>query len=110
MQATTSTEKEFAEHLRAKLRLRTQCERVRRTLSSSTQEEIDALFDDTEFSLELNNSKGPLERYSCDGGTDKRNFVMLFTFVVFLEVPLTKPIERQHSNHIGERANTRNVR
>ena len=58
----------------------TQCGRAKRTLSSSTQEEIDSLFNDTDFSLfeELNmeyfrNSKRPVERCSCDGGIDNGN-------------------------------------
>ena len=67
--------------------VRTQCERAKRTLSSSTQAtmEIDALLDGTDFPLafleawfkELNmyylrNSNGPVERCLCDGGIDKR--------------------------------------
>ena len=51
-----------------------------RTLSSSTQEEIDSPLDDMDFSLfeELNmdyfsNSKGPVERCICGDGIHKRN-------------------------------------
>ena len=52
----TSQVKDLAENHHAERRLRTQCDRAMRTLSSSTQEEIDSLFDDTDCSLleELN--------------------------------------------------------
>ena len=43
--------KDLAENHRAERRLRTQCERAMRILSSSTQEEIDSLFDGTVFLL-----------------------------------------------------------
>ena len=71
---------------RAIRRLRTQCERAKRTLSSSTQAtvEIDSLFDGIDFSLSLSkakfeklnmdyfrNSMGP--KCLRDSGIDKRN-------------------------------------
>jgi L1 cell adhesion molecule like protein len=73
---------------RALRRLRTQCERAKRTLSSSTQAtiEIDSLFDGIDFSCtlsrarfeELNmdyfrSSMGPVEKCMRDSGIDKRN-------------------------------------
>merc|ERR1719231_1557468 len=76
------------ENQRALRRLRTQCERAKRTLSSSTQAtiEIDSLFDGVDFSCtisrarfeELNmdyfrNSMGPVEKCMRDSGIDKRN-------------------------------------
>jgi len=72
---------------RAVRRLRTQCERAKRTLSSSTQAtiEIDSLFDGIDFSCtlsrarfeELNmdyfrNSMGPVEKALRDSGIDKK--------------------------------------
>merc|ERR1719436_442726 len=69
-------------------RLRTQCERAKRTLSSSTQAtiEIDSLFDGIDYTCtlsrarfeELNmdyfrNSMGPVEKCLRDSGIDKRN-------------------------------------
>ena len=72
--------KDLDENHRAKGRLRTQFERAKRTSSSPTHVEIDSLFDGTSFSLfeELNmdyfrNSKGQVERCSCDRSIDKRN-------------------------------------
>ena len=120
----------MAENHRAKRRLGTQCERARRTLSSCTQEEIDSLFDDADLSLfeELDmeyfgNSKGPVERCSCDGGIDKRSvhdvvhvrgftripiaqdmrFLLLDVTALLMEWEtaggvMTKLIERKHSN------------
>merc|ERR1711916_159543 len=73
---------------RALRRLRTQCERAKRTLSSSTQAtiEIDSLFEGIDFSCtitrarfeELNmdyfrNSMGPVEKVLRDSGIDKKN-------------------------------------
>jgi L1 cell adhesion molecule like protein len=73
---------------RAIRRLRTQCERAKRTLSSSTQAtiEIDSLFEGIDFSCtlsrarfeELNmdyfrNSMGPVEKVLRDSGIDKKN-------------------------------------
>merc|ERR1719444_739801 len=80
--------KDLAGNQRALRRLRTQCERAKRTLSSSTQAtiEIDSLFDSIDFSCtlsrarfeELNmdyfrNSMGPVEKCLRDSGIDKRN-------------------------------------
>jgi heat shock protein 1/8 len=80
--------KDLAGNNRAIRRLRTQCERAKRTLSSSTQAtiEIDSLFDGIDFSCtlsrarfeELNmdyfrNSMGPVEKCLRDSGIDKRN-------------------------------------
>jgi L1 cell adhesion molecule like protein len=80
--------KDLAGNQRALRRLRTQCERAKRTLSSSTQAtiEIDSLFDGIDFSCtlsrarfeELNmdyfrNSMGPVEKCMRDSGIDKRN-------------------------------------
>merc|ERR1719298_130442 len=80
--------KDLSENQRALRRLRTQCERAKRTLSSSTQAtiEIDSLFDGVDFSCtisrarfeELNmdyfrNSMGPVEKVMRDSGIDKRN-------------------------------------
>merc|ERR1712139_140205 len=79
--------KDLAGNQRALRRLRTQCERAKRTLSSSTQAtiEIDSLFDGIDFSCtlsrarfeELNmdyfrNSMGPVEKCMRDSGIDKR--------------------------------------
>merc|ERR1711871_1786339 len=80
--------KDLAGNNRALRRLRTQCERAKRTLSSSTQAtiEIDSLFEGIDFSCtlsrarfeELNmdyfrNSMGPVEKCLRDSGIDKRN-------------------------------------
>merc|ERR1712159_977534 len=80
--------KDMAGNHRAVRRLRTQCERAKRTLSSSTQAtiEIDSLFEGIDFSTtlsrarfeELNmdyfrNSMGPVEKCMRDSGIDKRN-------------------------------------
>merc|ERR1711991_743770 len=68
--------------------LRTQCERAKRTLSSSTQAtiEIDSLFDGIDYSCSLSrarfeelcmdyfrNSMGPVEKCLRDSGIDKKN-------------------------------------
>jgi L1 cell adhesion molecule like protein len=80
--------KDFSGNNRALRRLRTQCERAKRTLSSSTQAsiEIDSLFEGIDFSCtlsrarfeELNmdyfrNSMGPVEKVLRDSGVDKKN-------------------------------------
>lgn len=80
--------KDLAGNQRALRRLRTQCERAKRTLSSSTQAtiEIDSLFEGIDFSCtlsrarfeELNmdyfrNSMGPVEKVLRDSGIDKKN-------------------------------------
>merc|ERR1712054_110101 len=80
--------KDLAGNQRALRRLRTQCERAKRTLSSSTQAtiEIDSLFDGIDFSCSLSrarfeelcmdyfrNSMGPVEKCMKDSGIDKRN-------------------------------------
>merc|ERR1712178_470486 len=80
--------KDLAGNQRALRRLRTQCERAKRTLSSSTQAtiEIDSLFDGIDFSCSLSrarfeelnmdyfrNSMGPVEKCLRDSGLDKRN-------------------------------------
>merc|ERR1712231_36290 len=69
-------------------RLRTQCERAKRTWASSTQAtiEIDSLFDGCDYSCSLSrarfeelnmdyfrNSMGPVEKCLRDSGIDKRN-------------------------------------
>merc|ERR1711959_251933 len=79
--------KDLAGNQRALRRLRTQCERAKRTLSSSTQAtiEIDSLFDGIDFSCSLSrarfeelnmdyfrNSMGPVEKCMRDSGIDKR--------------------------------------
>merc|ERR1712032_147108 len=73
---------------RALRRLRTQCERAKRTLSASTQAtiEIDSLFDGIDYSCSLSrarfeelnmdyfrNSMGPVEKTLRDSGIDKKN-------------------------------------
>jgi L1 cell adhesion molecule like protein len=80
--------KDLASNQRALRRLRTQCERAKRTLSSSTQAaiEIDSLFEGIDFSAtisrarfeELNmdyfrNSMIPVEKCLKDSGIDKKN-------------------------------------
>jgi len=80
--------KDLSGNQRALRRLRTQCERAKRTLSSSTQAtiEIDSLFEGIDFSCtisrarfeELNmdyfrNSMGPVEKALRDSGVDKKN-------------------------------------
>merc|ERR1711998_603877 len=80
--------KDFSSNNRALRRLRTQCERAKRTLSSSTQAtiEIDSLFDGIDFSCSLSrarfeelnmdyfrNSMGPVEKCLRDSGVDKKN-------------------------------------
>merc|ERR1711988_1580030 len=80
--------KDLAGNNRALRRLRTQCERAKRTLSSSTQAtiEIDSLFDGIDFSCSLSrarfeelnmdyfrNSMGPVEKCLRDSGIDKCN-------------------------------------
>merc|ERR1711998_600071 len=79
--------KDIAGNQRALRRLRTQCERAKRTLSSSTQAtiEIDSLFDGIDYSCSLSrarfeelnmdyfrNSMGPVEKCMRDSGIDKR--------------------------------------
>jgi len=79
--------KDLSGDQRAVRRLRTQCERAKRTLSSSTQAtiEIDSLFEGIDYSCalsrarfeELNmdyfrNSLGPVEKVIRDSGIDKR--------------------------------------
>merc|ERR1712178_507524 len=81
--------KDFSTNNRALRRLRTQCERAKRTLSSSTQAtiEIDSLYEGIDFSCtisrarfeELNmdyfrNSMGPVEKCLRDSCVDKKNF------------------------------------
>merc|ERR1712166_615606 len=80
--------KDLAGNNRALRRLRTQCERAKRTLSSSTQAtiEIDSLFDGCDYSCSLSrarfeelnmdyfrNSTGPVEKCLRDSGIDKKN-------------------------------------
>merc|ERR1712100_390438 len=80
--------KDLAGNNRAIRRLRTQCERAKRTLSSSTQAtiEIDSLFDGIDYSCSLSrarfeelnmdyfrNSMGPVEKCMRDSGIDKKN-------------------------------------
>merc|ERR1712124_35588 len=79
--------KDMAGNQRALRRLRTQCERAKRTLSSSTQAtiEIDSLFDGIDYSCSLSrarfeelcmdyfrNSMGPVEKALRDSGLDKK--------------------------------------
>jgi L1 cell adhesion molecule like protein len=79
--------KDLTGNNRALRRLRTQCERAKRTLSSSTQAtiEIDSLFDGIDFSCSLSrarfeelnmdyfrNSMGPVEKCMRDSGIDKK--------------------------------------
>merc|ERR1712085_162940 len=79
--------KDLAGNNRALRRLGTQCERAKRTLSSSTQAtiEIDSLFDGIDYSCSLSrarfeelnmdyfrNSMGPVEKCMRDSGIDKR--------------------------------------
>merc|ERR1711953_1090944 len=79
--------KDMAGNHRAIRRLRTRCERAKRTLSSSTQAtiEIDSLFDGIDYSCSLSlarfeelnmdyfrNSMGPVEKCLRDSGIDKR--------------------------------------
>merc|ERR1712125_184043 len=80
--------KDIADNKRAVRRLRTQCERAKRTLSSSTQAtiEIDSLFEGIDYSCSLSrarfeelnmdyfrNSMGPVEKCMRDSGIDKKN-------------------------------------
>merc|ERR1712096_444677 len=80
--------KDLAGNNRALRRLRTQCERAKRTLSSSTQAtiEIDSLFDGVDYTCSLSrarfeelnmdyfrNSMGPVEKCMRDSGIDKRS-------------------------------------
>merc|ERR1711957_351654 len=80
--------KDLAGNNRALRRLRTQCERAKRTLSASTQAtiEIDSLFYGIDYSCSLSrarfeelnmdyfrNSMGPVEKCLKDSGIDKRN-------------------------------------
>jgi len=80
--------KDLAGNQRALRRLRTQCERAKRTLSASTQAtiEIDSLFDGIDYSCSLSrarfeelnmdyfrNSMGPVEKTLRDSGIDKRS-------------------------------------
>ena len=79
--------KDLAGNQRAIRRLRTQCERAKRTLSSSTQAtiEIDSLFDGCDYNCNLSrarfeelcmdyfrNSLGPVEKAMRDSGLDKK--------------------------------------
>jgi len=80
--------KDLTGNQRALRRLRTQCERAKRTLSSSTQAtiEIDGLFEGIDFSCNISrarfeelcmdyfrNSMGPVEKCLKDSQIDKRN-------------------------------------
>merc|ERR1712079_277715 len=80
--------KDMSGNQRAIRRLRTQCERAKRTLSAATQAtiEIDSLFEGIDFSCSLSrarfeelnmdyfrNSMGPVEKCLRDSGIDKRN-------------------------------------
>lgn len=80
--------KDLSGNQRAIRRLRTQCERAKRTLSSSAQStiEIDSIFEGIDYTCtltrarfeELNmdyfrNSMGPVEKCLRDSGIDKRN-------------------------------------
>merc|ERR1719261_1018103 len=80
--------KDLSDNQRALRRLRTQCERAKRTLSSSTQAtiEIDSLYDGCDFTCNLSrarfeelnmdyfrNSMGPVEKVLRDSGIDKRS-------------------------------------
>merc|ERR1712028_212805 len=80
--------KDLTGNQRAIRRLRTQCERAKRTLSSSTQAtiEIDSLFEGVDYSCSLSrarfeelnmdyfrNSMGPVEKCMRDSGIDKKN-------------------------------------
>merc|ERR1711869_158815 len=80
--------KDLSGNNRAIRRLRTQCERAKRTLSSSTQAtiEIDSLFDGIDYTCSLSrarfeelcmdyfrNSMGPVEKCMRDSGIDKKN-------------------------------------
>jgi len=80
--------KDLSGNHRAVRRLRTQCERAKRTLSSSTQAtiEIDSLYEGTDYSCSLSrarfeefcmdyfrNSMGPVEKCLRDSGIDKRS-------------------------------------
>merc|ERR1711977_423539 len=80
--------KDLTGNNRAIRRLRTQCERAKRTLSSSTQAtiEIDSLFDGVDYTCSLSrarfeelcmdyfrNSMGPVEKCMRDSGIDKKN-------------------------------------
>merc|ERR1712072_1404077 len=80
--------KDLTGNNRAIRRLRTQCERAKRTLSSSTQAtiEIDSLFDGVDYTCSLSrarfeelcmdyfrNSMGPVEKCMKDSGIDKKN-------------------------------------
>ena len=79
--------KELLGNHRAIRRLRTQCERAKRTLSSSTQAsiEIDSLIDGIDYSCSLSRARfeelcmdyfrsslGPVEKVLRDGGIDKK--------------------------------------
>merc|ERR1712072_1079655 len=79
--------KDMAGNQRALRRLRTQCERAKRTLSASTQAtiEIDSLFDGIDYTCSLSrarfeelnmdyfrNSLGPVEKAMRDSGLDKK--------------------------------------
>merc|ERR1712028_247070 len=79
--------KDLTGNQRAIRRLRTQCERAKRTLSASTQAtiEIDSLFDGIDYSCSLSrarfeelnmdyfrNSMGPVEKALRDSGIDKK--------------------------------------
>ncbi|CAK9095747.1 unnamed protein product [Durusdinium trenchii] len=80
--------KDMTGNQRAIRRLRTQCERAKRTLSSSTQAtiEIDSLFEGIDYSCSLSrarfeelcmdyfrNSVGPVEKCLKDSGIDKKS-------------------------------------
>jgi len=80
--------KDLAGNQRAIRRLRTQCERAKRTLSSATQAviEIDSLYEGIDYNCSLTrarfeelcmdyfrNSMGPVEKCMRDSGIDKRN-------------------------------------
>ncbi|CAE8644213.1 unnamed protein product [Polarella glacialis] len=80
--------KDLSENNRSVRRLRTQCERAKRTLSASTQAtiEIDSLFEGIDYSAHLSRARfeelnmdyfrsamGPVEKVLHDSGIDKRH-------------------------------------
>eukprot|EP00745_Piridium_sociabile_P040239 TRINITY_DN7681_c0_g1_i1.p1 TRINITY_DN7681_c0_g1~~TRINITY_DN7681_c0_g1_i1.p1 ORF type:complete len:539 (-),score=119.47 TRINITY_DN7681_c0_g1_i1:231-1787(-) len=83
-----SKNKDLSSNSRAVRRLRTQCERAKRTLSSSTQAtiEIDSLFEGIDYSMSISrarfeelcmdffrNTLAPVEKVLKDSGIDKRS-------------------------------------
>merc|ERR1711959_817306 len=105
--------KDLAGNNRAIRRLRTQCERAKRTLSSSTQAtiEIDSLFDGIDYTCSLSrarfeelcmdyfrNSMGPVEKCMRDSGIDKKGVHEIVLVGGSTRIPKVQAMIQEFSN------------